>query len=83
MTSLEREFENFKIGHKSAVIKAVALKYYGDLYDSEINLPEFIESKEDVVERKASNYLLELANDNNRFNKVYENCWERVKEYLP
>lgn len=80
--TLEREFEDFKIIHKSAIIKAVAMRYYSDLYDSEINLPEFIESKEDVVERKASNYLLELANDSSRFNKVYENCWNRIKEYL-
>ena len=80
---LEQEFEHFKILHKSSVIKAVAMKYYGDQYDSEINLPSFIESKEDIVERKANSYLLELANDSAQFNKVYRNCWERVKEFLP
>lgn len=80
--TLEKEFEDFKIIHKSAIVKAVAMRYYSDLYDSEVNLPEFIESKEDVVERKANSYLIDLLNDKARFNKVYNNCWERIKEYL-
>lgn len=78
--SLEKEFEEFKLLHKAAIIKGVALKYYSDLYDISI-LP--IENKKEIVEKKASDYLIEIMNNDNNFNEVYQNCWERIKELLP
>lgn len=81
--TLEKEFEDFKIIHKSAIVKAVAMRYYSDLYDSEVNLPECIKSKEDFVDRQVNTYMDALMLDMNEFEKIYNNCWNEVGRYLP
>lgn len=78
--SLEREFENYKFIHKSAIVEAALIKYYRDLQDTGIKLPDFMDES---PTQKAQKALIEILNDKSKFNRMYNAVWEEVKWIMP
>ena len=84
MTSLEREFEEFKALHKFAILKAKITQYYRDLEDGQVLVPDFLrigQMPEDLAERDIK--ALVLKNDNlAEFNRLYEIAYQDLAEVL-
>jgi hypothetical protein len=80
--TLEQEFETFKAIHKYAVVKAKAMKYYSDLRQDQINLPDFMDenSPEELADRDIRNFL--THNSIQAFNNVYEKAWLDIRNYV-
>lgn len=78
--TLEKEFEEYKALHKYSVLKAKIMKYYMDLEEGQINLPDFLrETPENKADRDISELLM-FHRD--KFNELYERAWEEVRERL-
>lgn len=84
MTSLEREFEEFKALHKFAILKAKITQYYRDLEDGQVLVPDFLRTgqrPEDLAERDIK--ALVLKKDNlAEFNRLYEIAYQDLAEVL-
>ena len=78
--TLAREFENFKFIHKSSIVLGSLLKYYRDISSMGVTVPEFMDKS---AEEKAQEHYYRLLADRQKFNEMYERCWERYKEILP
>ena len=81
MRTLENEFTQAVFNHKSAIVLGSLLKFYNDIASTGVTIPDFMcsESPED----RAKQHYFELLADKNKFNEMYEQCWERYKELLP
>ena len=80
MTTLEQEFSDQVFIHKSSIVLGSLLKYYTDVANSGVTIPEFMGES---IEDKAQKHYFKLLADRNKFNEMYEACWERYKEILP
>lgn len=78
--TLESEFAEYAFIHKSSIVLGSLLKYYNDMAESGVSIPEFMTESPEV---KAKNHYYRLLGDNSKFNKIYESCWEKYKEVLP
>lgn len=80
MTTLEQEFSDQVFIHKSSIVLGSLLKYYTDVANSGITIPEFMD---ETPEEKAQEHYYKLLANRNKFNETYEQCWNRYKEILP
>lgn len=84
MGKLEAEFEQFKAVHKYATLKARLIKYYTDLQDGKVNLPDFM--RDDTPEKLADaeiRRILCMPDGLERFDRLYNTCWEEIAEVMP
>lgn len=83
--TLEKEFEIQSWRHKTDILKAIMIKHYQDLKDTNTKcLAENI--KNNSAEDLAENELYELLlrdDEGHEFNRLYNFAWNIVKEYLP
>ena len=82
---LEREFTRRAFVHKMAVLKAVMMKHYADLQDTNtVCIPDFLrqDTPEKLAEKEIEELLI-LDNNGERINHLYNIAWEVVKESLP
>lgn len=78
--TLEREFEIFVQLHKQSIVEAKLISFYKDMVNTGITIPNFMEKPAEI---KAREHLLELINEPEKFNRMYECIWNEVKEVLP
>lgn len=78
--TLEEEFTEQVFIHKSSIIMGSLLKYYKDIASMGVTIPEFMDKS---AEEKAQEHYYRLLADRNKFNEMYEQCWDRYKEVLP
>lgn len=78
--TLEEEFTEQVFTHKSAIVLGSLLKYYNDIASMGVTVPEFMDKS---AEEKAQEHYFDLLADKNKFNEMYELCWDRYKEILP
>ena len=84
MRTLEREFEDFKAIHKYAIMKVKLVRYFQDLEDGTIQLPNFLR-QHDTPEAKADRAIRELVtapDGGRRFNELYEQAYPELAEVL-
>lgn len=77
---LAKEFQQYVFIHKSAIVEAALIKYYRDLQDTGIKLPDFMDES---PTQKAQKALIEILNDKSKFNRMYNAVWEEVKWIMP
>ena len=83
--TLENEFATYAWRHKLDILKALMIKHYQDLKDTNTQcLSENIKdnSAEDLAESEVLELLLR-DDDGQEFNRLYNFAWDIVKEYLP
>jgi hypothetical protein len=78
--TLEQEFEEQVFIHKSSIVLACLLKFYKDEQKTGVSIPEFLDKS---PEEKAQEHYFKLLANNNKFNDVYNNCWEKYGALLP
>lgn len=78
--TLEEEFIDQVFIHKSSIVLGSLLKYYNDIASTGVTIPEFMDKS---AEEKAQEHYFNLLADKNKFNEMYEQCWDRYKEILP
>ena len=84
MQTLEQEFETFKALHKYAIMKVKLTRYFKDLEEGTIQLPDFLRPN-DTPEKKADKAIRELAlapDGGKRFNELYEKAYQELTEVL-
>lgn len=79
--TLENEFSEAVFNHKSTIVLASLLKYYNDIANTGVTIPDFMCSC--TLEERAQQHYFDLLADKNKFNEMYELCWDRYKEILP
>ena len=79
--TLESQFSEAVFNHKSAIVLGSLLKYYNDIANTGVTIPDFMCSC--TPEDRAKQHYFELLADKNKFNEMYELCWETYKEILP
>lgn len=78
--TLEREFELYKLIHKTSIVEAKLQCFYKDLINTGVTIPSFMNEN---AEDKAKKHLLELLDDKDKFNRTYECIWNEIKWSLP
>ena len=80
--TLEQEFEKYKALHKWSVLYSVMKKFYADLNNTGVTIPEFMQAKTpDELALADMQALLSLPDGGKTFNQAYNDAWEVVKEY--
>lgn len=77
---LAKEFEIYKLLHKTSVVEAKLQCFYKDLVATGLKVANF---KDKSPDDKAKEHLFELLNDKDKFNRTYNAIWEEVKWSLP
>ena len=80
MRTLEQEFTEAVFTHKSAIVMGTLLKFYNDVANTGVTIPEFMGKS---AEEQAKEHYFSLLADRNRFNETYEKCWEKYGGLLP
>ena len=78
--TLEREFSNYVFAHKSTIVLGALLKYYNDVANSGVTIPDFMRKS---PEEEAKEHYYKLLENKVEFNKMYDKCWERYGGLLP
>lgn len=78
--TLEEEFIEQVFVHKSSIVLGSLLKFYNDIASTGVTIPDFMQAS---PEERAKQHYFELLADKNKFNEMYEQCWDRYKELLP
>ena len=77
--SLEKEFEIYKLIHKTAILQAKLTVYYQTIQESGITIPFFmLESPEKKAEKEVQNLLCENPE---AFEILYQEAWEQYGQY--
>ena len=79
--TLAKEFETYKFLHKSSIVLGSLLKYYNDVANMGVTVPEFMQLR--TPEEEAKEHYYRLLENRVEFNKMYEKCWERYGALLP
>lgn len=79
--TLEEEFIEQVFIHKSSIVLGSLLKYYNDIASTGVTIPDFMCSY--TPEERAQQHYFDLLANKNKFNEMYELCWDRYKEVLP
>lgn len=84
MGQLEAEFEEMKALHKYAILKGKLIRYYQDLEENQVLVPDFMrihETPEALADRALK--CLVLRRDNlEEFNRLYELAYQEIAEVL-
>ena len=78
--TLAKEFEHYKFLHKSSIVLGSLLKYYNDVANSGVTIPDFMRKS---PEEEAKEHYYRLLENREEFNKMYDKCWERYGALLP
>ena len=78
--TLEQEFEEQVFIHKSSVVLGCLLKFYKDEQETRVSIPDFLDIS---PEEKPQEHYFKLLANNNKFNDVYNSCWEKYGALLP
>ena len=78
---LAREFSNYVFAHKSKIVLGALLKYYNDVANMGVTIPEFMQAR--TPEEQAKEHYYKLLENKVEFNKMYDKCWERYGALLP
>lgn len=79
--TLEKEFEIYKQLHKTSILTARISKYYKDLNESGVKIPEFLTV--DPLKMAQKEVIQLLSTDINKFNTLYEEAWREYANVLP
>lgn len=77
---LAREFSNYVFAHKSTIVLSALLKYYNDVANSGVTIPDFMRKS---PEEEAKEHYYKLLENKVEFNKMYDKCWEKYGGLLP
>lgn len=79
--SLEKEFEIYKLMHKTTILQAKLTAYYKVIQESGVTIPFFMQ---EPPEKKAEIEVVNLLGENpEAFEVLYKEAWEEYAEYLP
>ena len=78
--TLAKEFEHYKFLHKSSIVLGCLLKYYNDVANSGVTIPDFMRKS---PEEEAKEHYYKLLENRAEFNKMYDKCWEKYGGLLP
>ena len=79
--SLEKEFEIYKLMHKTTILQAKITAYYETKQESGIKIPFFMTKS---PAKQAEEDVLDLMCKNpDAFNSLYERAWSEYAECLP
>ena len=81
---LLNELDTYKTIHRYSIVKAKLVKYYKDLEQGQINIPDFLrnDSPEKLADRDIQE-MLTIDNGTNEFLELYDKVWNEVAEFLP
>ena len=79
--TLEREFAEWQFLHKSSIVLGCLLKYYNDVANMGVTVPEFMQLR--TPEEEAKEHYYRLLENRVEFNKMYDKCWEKYGGLLP
>ena len=80
---LEEEFAEYAALHKYSVVFAMAKKYYIDLQETGVNIPDFMrDDSPDELARRDLIKLITAPDGGKEFNRLYELAWEEVAPLL-
>ena len=79
--SLERELSHYIFLHKSSIVLGCLLKYYTDVANMGVTVPEFMQAR--TPEEQAKEHYYKLLENKVEFNKMYDKCWEKYGALLP
>lgn len=84
MGKLEAEFEQFKAVHKYATLKARMIQFFTDAQNGEVNIPDFMrdDTPEKLADREIRRILC-MPDGLERFDRLYNACWEEIAEVMP
>ena len=77
--NLEKEFLQSMFIHKYSVLKAKYLKYYEDLQNTGILMPDFLQ--DGTPEEKADNYIMDILLKG-LLNEKYELAWKEIESFV-
>lgn len=77
---LAREFSHYVFVHKSSIVLGCLLKYYNDVANSGVTIPDFMRKS---PEEQAKEHYYKLLENKVEFNKMYDKCWEKYGGLLP
>ena len=85
IVTLEREFEVFQWQHKLNILKALMIRYYEDLQNTNTTClsDETKKYTPEQLAEKEVNELLMRDDEGFKFTSLYNNAWDILKEYLP
>ena len=79
--SLEKEFEIYKLLHKTTILQAKLTAYYQTIQESGVTIPFFmLESPEKKAELHVQSLLCENPET---FEVLYNEAWQHYAECLP
>lgn len=81
---LEQEFRQYAHSHKVVMLKAKILDYYQTLEQGQVNLPSFMrDDTPEIKTEKEIHRLLNLGDNLEQFNKLYELAYQELAPMLP
>lgn len=79
--SLEKEFEIYKLLHKTTILQARITAYYQTMQESGVMIPFFMQ---EPPEKKAEAVVVNLLGENpEAFEVLYKEAWSEYAECLP
>ena len=79
--SLEKEFEIYKLMHKTTILQAKLTAYYKVIQESGVTIPFFMQ---EPPGKKAEIEVVNLLGENpEAFEVLYKEAWDEYAEYLP
>ena len=77
--TLEKEFLERLFIHKYAVLSAKCLKYYEDLQNTGVTIPNFLQDK--TPEEQANEYVVDIILKG-LLNEKYELAWNEIAVFM-
>ena len=79
--SLEKEFEIYKLMHKTTILQAKLTAYYKVIQESGVMIPFFMQ---ELPEKKAEAVVASLLGENpEAFEILYKEAWDEYAKCLP
>lgn len=75
---LEEELEHYIARHKSVIVLTSLLTFYKE--QQEKGLMQLTDSE---LEQATLHHYIALLNDKELYDKIYDDCWEKIKTVLP
>lgn len=75
---LEEELEHYIARHKSVIVLTSLLAFYKEQQQAGLN--SFTDSE---LEQATLHHYIALLNDKELYDKIYNDCWEKIKVALP
>lgn len=84
-TTPENEFERCKAAHKYAILRYKLERYYKDLEEGQVLIPDFMRIGERPQDRARQDIINLLATPDGiaKFDRLYEKAYQELAEVLP